>query len=345
MAFGIAGTLFFAARTAGTTISMVMYDRSYDANLAAIEHIPHGARLVSFVGRPCVEDWAMSRLLHLPAMAIVRREAFSNDQWVLPGAQLLTVHYDPGERFFIQDASQIVTEFRCRYEPWRTIDQALAHFPRRGFDYVWLIDPPPPRSGSCCTGCMPIWREGTSVLYRVVDRTASVAPRLSEPLMPALPLSIVVPCYNEEACLRELHVRLTRAAEAAVGAGYEIVLVNDGSRDRTWEIMRELAAGDPRLVAVNLSRNHGHQLALTAGLDLCVGAAHPDHRRRSPGPAGAARRDDGGDGPAAGGRRLRRPPRPRRRDGVQEGHRQALLPHPLARSPTSTFRATPATSG
>jgi dolichol-phosphate mannosyltransferase len=89
--------------------------------------------------------------------------------------------------------------------------------------------------------------------------------------MPTLKLSIVVPCYNEEACLRELHVRLTRAAEAAVGAGHEIVLVNDGSRDRTWEIMRELAAGDPRLVAVNLSRNHGHQLALTAGLDLCVG--------------------------------------------------------------------------
>jgi glycosyltransferase involved in cell wall biosynthesis len=89
--------------------------------------------------------------------------------------------------------------------------------------------------------------------------------------MTNLPLSIVVPCYNEEACLRELHVRLTRAADAAVGAGYEIVLINDGSRDRTWEIMRELAAGDPRLVAVNLSRNHGHQLALTAGLDLCVG--------------------------------------------------------------------------
>lgn len=88
--------------------------------------------------------------------------------------------------------------------------------------------------------------------------------------MSALPLSIVVPCYNEEACLRELHVRLTRAAEAT-GLKYEIVLINDGSRDRTWEIMREIAAADPRLVAINLSRNHGHQLALTAGLDLCVG--------------------------------------------------------------------------
>ncbi len=89
--------------------------------------------------------------------------------------------------------------------------------------------------------------------------------------MSALPLSIVVPCYNEEACLAELHRRLTAAATKTVGEGYEIVLVNDGSRDRTWEIMRGLAASDPRLVAVNLSRNHGHQLALTAGLDLCAG--------------------------------------------------------------------------
>jgi dolichol-phosphate mannosyltransferase len=89
--------------------------------------------------------------------------------------------------------------------------------------------------------------------------------------MPPLPLSIVVPCYNEEACLRELYDRLTKAAVAAVGEGYEIVLVNDGSRDATWRIMRALAEEDPRLVAINLSRNHGHQLALTAGLDLCAG--------------------------------------------------------------------------
>ena len=89
--------------------------------------------------------------------------------------------------------------------------------------------------------------------------------------MSSLPLSVVVPCYNEEACLAELHARIARAASAVAGDNYEIVLVNDGSRDRSWEIMRELAATDPRLVAVNLSRNHGHQLALTAGLDLCSG--------------------------------------------------------------------------
>ena len=84
-------------------------------------------------------------------------------------------------------------------------------------------------------------------------------------------LSIVVPCFNEEACLPALHARLTKAAREAAGGDYEIVLVNDGSRDRTWPIMQQLAADDPHLVAINLSRNHGHQLALTAGLDLCRG--------------------------------------------------------------------------
>ncbi len=84
-------------------------------------------------------------------------------------------------------------------------------------------------------------------------------------------LSIVVPCYNEQECLAALHERLTKAARSAAGDDYELVLVNDGSSDRTWPMMRDLAASDPHLIAVNLSRNHGHQLALTAGLDLCRG--------------------------------------------------------------------------
>ena len=86
-------------------------------------------------------------------------------------------------------------------------------------------------------------------------------------------LSIVVPCFNEEACLTELHLRLGAAARAAVGDDYELVLVNDGSRDASWPMMRRLATDDAHVLAVNLSRNHGHQLALTAGLDLCRGDA------------------------------------------------------------------------
>ncbi|MES2337082.1 MAG: glycosyltransferase family 2 protein [Pseudomonadota bacterium] len=84
-------------------------------------------------------------------------------------------------------------------------------------------------------------------------------------------LSVVIPCYNEEGCLPALHARVSAAAQAAVGDDHEIVLVNDGSRDGSWAVMQQLARTDPRLVAINLSRNHGHQLALTAGLDLCAG--------------------------------------------------------------------------
>jgi dolichol-phosphate mannosyltransferase len=88
---------------------------------------------------------------------------------------------------------------------------------------------------------------------------------------PAVPaLSVVVPCFNEEPVLDVLHARLTAVCEE-VGADYEIVLINDGSTDGTWAKMEALADRDPALVCVNLSRNHGHQLALTAGLSVCRG--------------------------------------------------------------------------
>jgi dolichol-phosphate mannosyltransferase len=84
-------------------------------------------------------------------------------------------------------------------------------------------------------------------------------------------LSIVVPCYNEEVCLEVLYRRVSEAAQGAVGDQYEIVLIDDGSRDRTWDLMRGYGESDPHVSALRLSRNHGHQLALSAGLDLCRG--------------------------------------------------------------------------
>ena len=64
---------------------------------------------------------------------------------------------------------------------------------------------------------------------------------------------------------------MTALSIVVPGEDYELVLINDGSRDDSWLIMQSMAEADPCLVAVNLSRNHGHQLALTAGLDLCRG--------------------------------------------------------------------------
>ena len=62
-------------------------------------------------------------------------------------------------------------------------------------------------------------------------------------------LSIVVPCYNEALSLETLHARVTAAAKAEVGEDYELVLINDGSKDSSWAMMQQLSAGDPRLVA------------------------------------------------------------------------------------------------
>ncbi len=84
-------------------------------------------------------------------------------------------------------------------------------------------------------------------------------------------LSIVAPCYNEAEGLEEFHRRITAAAKDTVGTGYELILLNDGSSDRTWSIMADLVRRDPHLLAVNLSRRHGHQLAITAGLYTCRG--------------------------------------------------------------------------
>ena len=84
-------------------------------------------------------------------------------------------------------------------------------------------------------------------------------------------LSVVAPCYNEERALPCFLERMIAACQEWANGAYEIVLVNDGSRDDTWACMRALAHTNPGVVAVNLSRNHGHQLAVSAGLSLARG--------------------------------------------------------------------------
>jgi len=89
-------------------------------------------------------------------------------------------------------------------------------------------------------------------------------------------LSLVLPIFNEEAIIPELDRRL-RAFLAGVGSGvgesWEIIFVNDGSKDRSLALLKELAAAEPRYKIVSLSRNFGHQTAITAGLDRANGEA------------------------------------------------------------------------
>jgi dolichol-phosphate mannosyltransferase len=84
-------------------------------------------------------------------------------------------------------------------------------------------------------------------------------------------LSVVVPVYNEEAGLDALLARTVPVCETAFGANYEIILVDDGSSDRSWPIIAGHADTSPNVTGIKLSRNYGHQLALTAGLKLARG--------------------------------------------------------------------------
>lgn len=85
-------------------------------------------------------------------------------------------------------------------------------------------------------------------------------------------LSVVVPCFNEQEVIRETHRRLT-AALRGLKAEYEILYVDDGSRDGTPAILQEIQQGDGNVRVVRFSRNFGHQVAVTAGMDHAAGDA------------------------------------------------------------------------
>ena len=85
-------------------------------------------------------------------------------------------------------------------------------------------------------------------------------------------LSVVVPCYNEEEGITETHTRLSRLLEG-LGHCYEIVYVNDGSRDGTIRVLEGLQRDDPNVRVVDFARNFGHQIAVTAGIDHAEGDA------------------------------------------------------------------------
>jgi polyisoprenyl-phosphate glycosyltransferase len=85
-------------------------------------------------------------------------------------------------------------------------------------------------------------------------------------------LSVVVPCYNEEQVIGACHETLTRVLSPVI-PDYQIVYVNDGSTDGTYQLLREMQGSDARIKVVDLARNFGHQIAVSAGLAYADGAA------------------------------------------------------------------------
>ncbi len=93
-----------------------------------------------------------------------------------------------------------------------------------------------------------------------------LVPRSSGPLS----LSVVIPCFNEEDVLSELRRRLLMVLDP-LGLPFEIILVDDGSRDSTWNLLSTIQQQDSRFKVIRLSRNYGHQIALSCGLDQAKG--------------------------------------------------------------------------
>ena len=101
---------------------------------------------------------------------------------------------------------------------------------------------------------------------RADAETPNAKPRLKR-------LCIVSPCYNEEEVIEAFVVRLLEVLRGVPGITWEILLVDDGSTDGTLERVNLLAAKEPTLSAISFSRNFGHQIALSAGLDAARGDA------------------------------------------------------------------------
>jgi dolichol-phosphate mannosyltransferase len=84
-------------------------------------------------------------------------------------------------------------------------------------------------------------------------------------------ISIIIPCFNEEQVIAHTYERVHKAMQSFDHRGYELIFINDGSRDRTLEILRALAVSDSHTKILSFSRNFGHQPAVTAGINACIG--------------------------------------------------------------------------
>jgi hypothetical protein len=161
----VIGLLFFATRIAANTASLAIAANDQSAKMKAIDQMPAGSRVISLVGMPCREYWPMLRNGHIGSMVIVRREGFSNDQWLLEGVNLLDLKYRSAG-YFAADPSQLVRPDHCRDLLHRTISESLSALPRNDFDFLWLVDVPP-YDPALVAGLQPVWRGPGSILYRL----------------------------------------------------------------------------------------------------------------------------------------------------------------------------------
>ena len=157
----VASALFAGARLVGNTVSLWQFGNRSAGDLKVLDALPRHAQMVTFRALACPPpiQWSIDRWTHLSGYAIERRHAFSNDQWQVPGAQLLRVH-NPIAGPFATDNSQIVYERPCRGN-----DGLMARIERvpPAVPFLWVLWSSEPKALS---GWEPLARNGGSVLYR-----------------------------------------------------------------------------------------------------------------------------------------------------------------------------------
>lgn len=162
----LAGFVFFIARTGATTQNFHYQSLAIQGELGALNHIPDGARLASFVTYECRARWRLERRTHLPSIALARKHVFTNDQFIMAGAQLIQVTYKGGFPFD-RDPTQLVKPPKCSRPDLLTLEDSLKRLPRDGFDFVWLIGTP---KGATVdrNGLRLVWQRGESALYQIM---------------------------------------------------------------------------------------------------------------------------------------------------------------------------------
>ena len=161
----VLGLAYAAIKLGSNTISLASAANDQQAKLQALAFMPEGSRVATLYELPCGTAWALPRNSHLGSMVIVRRDGFSNDQWLMEGLNLLDLKYWAAGHF-TADPSNIVRPDACPERIHRSIDQALAKLPREAFDFVWMIDVAQ-YDPNLTAGMTPVWRNGRSILYRL----------------------------------------------------------------------------------------------------------------------------------------------------------------------------------
>ena len=166
----LAGVTLLSLRLTVTAYGFAAYDADYKAQLAALDRVQPGAKVLALVEHSCLrESWRTSRTDHLPSLASVYRGAWTNDNWAVPGLHMLTPKFRPGPGYSADPSTFVWSRGCSGGKRLRGIDQAMRKAPLDKVDYVWLIDTGKLKQDD--QRLAEVWRSGRSALYAVKART------------------------------------------------------------------------------------------------------------------------------------------------------------------------------